>query len=88
MSEEFASSLIARVHRSFCLCPRCSEPVPVRLRLSLKIEERKKRMAHKLLYKNGRMTMALLKPLGLPNAQPIDVIDLAIQPAARAASVV
>ena len=33
------------------------------------------RMAHKLLYKNGGMTMGLLKPLGHPNAHLIDVID-------------
>lgn len=33
-------------------------------------------MAHKLLCKNSRMTIGLLKPLGHPNVHPIDVIDL------------
>lgn len=32
-------------------------------------------MAHKQLYENSRMTMGPLKPLGRPNAHPIDIID-------------
>lgn len=70
--QKYASSLIVcglLLFASLLSLSRCLSSSASRKR------EIVERMARKLLYKNGGMTMGLLKPLGHPNAHPIDVID-------------